>query len=245
MKVDSEQNKLTIVRLGGPYDQTNGRVAPFALDNFDASMGIHNVSKIVGAHMKRDFHKTMDSIWVALVDASTTVANGNVVYPEGMAADNDAVAKGQFTLSYEQINRTSQQMDDANLPTLPDGKRMLVVTPSGEKQMKDDPQYARYATFFKEVNPLFPGWFGTSPEFHLFKSTTLTKPSNSSSVKIHYGHALAPSVFMGGIGEKVRVAASSDDNYGETAKLIWLAYLAMGIADYRFAYGVRYTENAQ
>ena len=44
-------------------------------------------------------------------------------------------------------------------------------------------------------------------------------------------HAIAPGAFLGGTGKAPRVAAASDDNYGETAKVIWLAYLALGLAD--------------
>lgn len=235
----SEQAHLTIKRFGGPYDQTNSRVAPYGLDAFDATMGVHNLSKFVGTHLKRDFHRTLDSFWVTLADlASTTVR------PQGMTTDNTATAPGMFPMTYEQMSRTSKAMDEANLPTLGDGRRILVVSPTGKKQLKDDPQYARYAEFNKETNPLFPGWFGSTAEFHCFVSTTLTSTANSSSVNIHSGHAISPGAFMGGRGSLVGVAASSDDNFGQTAKVIWLAYLALALADNRFVVKVNYTEDA-
>lgn len=235
----SEQATLTVRRYGGPYDATNTRVAPYALDNFDASMGVHNLAGFIGTHLKRDYHKTLDSFWVTLGDLSTTK-----VRAVGMTDDNTAISKGQFPLTYEQISRTSRTMDDAFLPVLPDGRRILIVTPTGKKQLKDDPQFARYCEFHKEVNPLFPGYFGALPEFHLFQSSTLTVTSNSSSVNIHKGMALAPGVFLGGMGKPPRVAPASDDNYGETAKVIWLAYMALGNADTGFSVGVHYTEDA-
>jgi hypothetical protein len=235
----SEQAALTIKRFAGPYDQVNSRVAPYGLDAFDATMGVHDLVKFTGTHLKYDFHKTLDSFFVTLANLGSTT-----VRPQGMSVDNDATSKGMFPLTYETMSRTSKGMDEANLPTLGDGRRIFTCSPTGKKQLKDDPQFARYAEFHKEKNPLFPGWFGSTPEFHCFQSTTLTQTANSSSVNIHTAHAMAPGAFMGGRGSKIKVSASSDDNFGEAAKLIWLAYLALGLADNRFVQLVKYTEDA-
>lgn len=235
----SEQAHLQIKRFGGPYDTANTRVAPYGLDAFDATMGVHNLSKFVGTHLKRDFHRTLDSFWVTLADlASTTVR------PVGMTIDNTATAPGMFPMSYELMSRTTRAQDEANLPTLGDGRRIFVVSPAGKKQLKDDPQFAKYAEFNKETNPLFPGWFGSTAEYHCFVSTTLTVTANSSSVNIHSAHAIAPGAFMGGRGSTIGVAASSDDNFGQTAKVIWLAFMALGLADNRFVTKVNFTEDA-
>ncbi len=231
----SEQALLQIKRFAGPYDTA---VQPYGLDAFDATMGVHDLVKFVGTHMKRDFHRTLDAFWVVLADLASTT-----IYPYGMAAANDATSKGMFPLTYEQISRTSKSQDEANLPTLADGRRVLVVTPTGKKQLKDDPQFAKYAEFHKDLNPMFPGWFGSTAEYHCFMSNTLTQTANSSSVNIHNGHAIAPGAFLGGTGKAPRIAAASDDNYGETAKVIWLAYLALGLADNRFVTKLAYSED--
>lgn len=232
----SEQALLTIKRFAGPYGAT--AVQPYGLDAFDSTMGVHNLAQFVGTHLGRDFDKTLDSFWVTLADLASTT-----VYPLGYAADNDITAKGQAPFTYEQQSRVSKIQDEANLPTLGDGRRIMVVSPTGKKQLKDDPQFARYCEFHKELNPLFPGWFGSTAEYHYFMSNTLTKSSNSSSVNIHKAHAIAPGVFLGGIGKTIGVRAASDDNYGETAKVIWLAYLALGLADNRFVTKVAYSED--
>ncbi len=232
----SEQALLQIRRYAGPYGST--AVQPYGLDAFDATMGVHDLSQFVGTHLGRDFDKTLDSFWVALADnASSTI------YPYGITADNDITSKGMAPFTYEQQSRVSKVQDEANLPTLPDGRRIMVVTPTGKKQLKDDPQFARYCEFHKELNPMFPGWFGSTAEYHYFMSNTLTKTSNSSSVLVHKAHAIAPGTFLGGIGKTVGVRAASDDNYGETAKVIWLAYLALGLADNRFVTKVAYGED--
>jgi hypothetical protein len=44
---------------------------------------------------------------------------------------------------------------------------------------------------------------------------------------------------MVGMGEQPRVASSTNDNYGEMPLFIWLAYLALGLANNSFVYSVR------
>lgn len=234
----SEQTSLTLKRYAGPYDQDNSRVAPFGIEAFDASMGVHQLASMVGTHMQRDFDLFLDTVWVTLLNNGVTT-----VRPQGMTADNDATTAGMFPLDYETISRTARTMSDAKLPTLGDGRRILVCTPTGRKQLKDDPQFARYSEFHKEMNPLFSGYFGSLPEFHLFESSTLSTTANSSGVNIHNAHAIAPGVAMGGMGRPPSVRYASDDNYGETPKVIWLGDLAFGLADSRFVVEVKYGQD--
>lgn len=230
----SEQTNLTLFRYGGPYDSDNSRVAPLGIEAFDANMAIHKLVDICGNTLKRDCHRFIDAVQVALLDLASTA-----LYPEGMTAVNDATAAGAFPFTYEELNRAEQTADDANLPTLPDGYRVFVGTSTQAKQLKDDPQYQRYAEKHQEYNALFPTYFGSVGKTHCFKATTLTTTANSSSVNIHYGHYIAPGALLGGMGRPLRVATSTDDNFGETAKVIWLGDLAFGLADNRFCISVR------
>lgn len=231
--IGSEQTSLTLEKFAGPYDTANSRVAPFAIESFDANMGVHSAPSIVGTHLARDYHRFLDAVHVTLGD------EGAALYPDGMTADNDATTAGSFPMTLEQVSRTEEDMDAANLPTLPDGSRLLVLSPKQAKQLKHDPEYLAQAEFHKEFNLLFGNYVGSVGKFHIFKSSTLSKPVNGSGVEVHRGIALAPGYFMGGMGRKPRVAAATDDNYGEQAKVIWLADLAFGITDERFARSVR------
>jgi hypothetical protein len=76
-------------------------------------------------------------------------------------------------------------------------------------------------------------------KLHIFQSMTLNQAVNGSSIPVHKGHLLAPGALLGGMGAPPRVAPSTDDNYGEVAKVIWVAYLGFGLADSRFSISVR------
>ncbi len=230
----SEQNSLTLFNYGGPYDAANSRVAPLGIESFDANMGVHKSAQIVGTTMKRDCHRFLDTVNVQLLDLASTA-----VYPEGMTAVDDVTSVGQFPFTYEQLNRTEQQMDDANLPTFGDGFRVLVLTPTQLKQLKDDPQYQRQAFSFPEYNTLFPQYAKSVGKFHVFKSTTLSTTAATSTIAVHRGHAIAPGALLAGMGRKLRVTPATDDNYGNTVKAIWQGDLAFGLADNRMVVSVR------
>jgi hypothetical protein len=233
----SEQNNLTLYRYGGPYDQDNSRVAPIAIESFDANMGVHKLTEISKNTIVRDYHRFIDAVNSTLLDLASTT-----VYPEGMTADNDATAKGSFPFTWEQFVRMERKADDANLPTFSDGYRIAVLTPTQVADLGLDPVYSRQSAFHPLYNQLFPQYVKSVSKTHIFKSTTLTTKSNSSSVNIHYGHYIAPGALLGGMGRRPRTALSTDDNYGETAKVIWLGDLAFGLADNRFVLSVRSTE---
>ena len=232
--IGSEQNDITIARYAGPYDAENTRVAPFALDRLDASMGVHSLVQAVGAHLQEDFDRFHENVMVTLANNAA-----NTVRPGNMSADNDATAAGQFVLDYKTINTAEKTADEANLPCFPDGYRLLCLTPTQLMQLKDDSQYARYSEFHKEMNALFPGYATTINKMHVFKCTTLDTAVNGSSVAIHTGLLLSPGTFMAAMGEQPRVVPSTDDNYGETAKVVWIGYFETELADNRFAVSVR------
>lgn len=227
----AQQNNLTLYRYGGPYSTA---VQPYGIEAFDAQMGVHKAASIIGTHLKRDFDKFLDSVWVTLFDLASVA-----VYPEGMSAVDDATVAGSFPFTFEELGRTERLMDVANLPTFPDGFRLLVLTPVQVEQLGLDGNYNARAKYFKEYSSIFPNYVGSVKKFHILKSNTLSTTANSSSIAIQYGHAIAPGAAMGGMGRAPRVAANTNDNYGETQLVIWLADLAFALANNTFVYSVR------
>jgi hypothetical protein len=227
----SGQNNLTLFRYGGPYDTA---VQPYGVEAFDAAMGVHKAASLIGTHLKRDFDKFLDAVWVTLFDFGATS-----VYPEGMSADNDATSAGMFPFTFEQLGRTERLMDVANLPTFADGFRLLVLTPIQVEQLGLDGNYNSRAKEFPQYSSIFPNYVSSVKKFHIFKSTTLTTTNNGSSVAIQGGQAIAPGAALGGMGRPPRVAANTQDNYGETALVVWLADLAFALSNSSFVYKVR------
>lgn len=224
----SEQTNLTLFRYGGPYGAS--AVQPLGIEAFDASLGVHKLTQIVGNTLVRDFHKFIDARVVALADLGA-----NTVWPDGMSAANDATATDQFPFRFEQILRAHEKANTLKLPTLPDGHRVMVLTPVQLRQLASDQRYQNASRNFPELSVLFPSYVKSVHKCHIFESSTLTTAANSSSIDVHTGHLLAPGALMAGMGRRPRVAPATDDNYGETAKVIWLADLAFGVADNRFS----------
>jgi hypothetical protein len=240
IRVESEQALLKLQRLGGPYDTTAGEIRPYVFEKMVAQMGVHNIVKIGKKHIVRDFHKTLDTIGVDLgMQGATTL------YPRGMTAANDATTAASYPLTYELLSRTAKYMDeDLKLPVLPDGKRIMVVTPTGEKQLKDDPQFARYAKDFETTNPLRHRYTALKyiiPEFYIFTSSTLDITANTSSVNVHTALAMAPGCFGIGMGEPPQVRESTNDNYGLSVPVIWTAVMAFAVMNSNFVVKVAYS----
>jgi hypothetical protein len=219
----SQQTSLTLDLWGGPYSSA---VQPYSIEAFDSQMGVHNLANLVGTHLARDFHKFIDSVYVVLADTASST-----VYPGDMTAVNDATYNGEFPFTFDQLLRAEAAADEANLPTLPDGFRVAVMTPTQVRQLGLDPLYARAAFTHAEYNQLFPGYVKSVSKTHIFKDTTLATTANSSNIKIHRGHYVAPGAFLCGMGRPPRTQFASDDNYGETQKVIWLADMAFGLAN--------------
>jgi hypothetical protein len=99
--------------------------------------------------------------------------------------------------------------------------------------------YQKASRFFPEYNILFPQYVKSVGRFHVFTGNTNTVSANSSSVNIHYAHAIAPGVLLGGMGRRPHVEPASDDDYGENVKIVWLADLAFGLSNSSFVYSVR------
>lgn len=229
-----QQTQLTLFNYGGPYDATQAAVAPYAINAFDANMGVHNQVRIFGTQIVRDFHKFLDAVEVSLLDLAA-----NVDYPDGMSADNDPTQTGSFPFTYEQLSRVETNMDNSNLPTFPDGFRALVLTPTQVNQLRADDQYQRAAQFFPQYNILFPQYVASVNKFHVFKSTTLSVKANSSSININYGHAIAPGALLGGMGRRPEVIPNTNDNYRQTILAIWNGDLAFGLANNTLVRSVR------
>lgn len=233
--LSSEQVTLTIKRYAGPYDSVNSAVAPFAVDKFDAGRSLHSVAQMVGKHMQRDFDKWLDAVMVTLGNTGSTAT----LYPAGFTADNDSTVAGDMPADADILFRASESMKLANIPRFANGRYMAIVSPTFSRQLKADPQFAKYSQYTPEKNPLYQSYLATCGDIDIFESTTLTGTANGSSVTVYKSQVFGPGFFGAGIGRLPEVMPNSSDNYGETALVIWLAYMAFGVLDSRFGLSLR------
>jgi len=229
--VDSEQTSITIKRFAGPYDSANTRVAPYGIDRFDGSVMQHRPAQIVGLNLKRDFDRTLDHFGVLLFDNATTT-----VRPTGMTSDNSAAVAGDFPFTWKLMQSTERQLDDLNIPYFPNGKRVQVLHPIQCEQLSTDPTFQRLARYDNNFNPLFKGtYYNSIGTWDIFKSTTLTTATATpSNVTVYYGQAFGPGAVGAGAGEMPRTAYNTQDNFGETALVVWLWYAGFEVLDSRF-----------
>ncbi len=229
--VGSEQTSITLRRFAGPYDSVNSRVAPMGVDRFDAKVMMHKPANIVSLNLKRDFDKTLDTFGVKLFDVATTI-----VRPAGFTSDNDHMEAGDGPMTWRMLQSMERQLDDLSIPYFGNGRRVAVLATRQIEQLTLDPTYQRLARY-NEMNPLFKGTYvSTIGNWDIFKSVTLTTVASTSGAlpTVYYGQAFGPGAVGAGAGEMPRCAYNTNDNYGETALIIWLFYAGFEVLDTRF-----------
>lgn len=236
--IQSEQVSITLDRFAGPYDQTNARPAPHAIDQMQSRLAVHRIVDIAGMQLVRDFDKTIDAFTVLLFDQGA-----NAIYPKGFAVDNDLVAVDAGPMDYDTVLSAQRKLDELSIPVFPNGRRVMVLTPKQWQDLAADAQFARYAQYDNSItgaNPVYNASYCKSiSQFDIFKSQTMTKTNNSSSVPVHYGQAFGPGMVGAGMGDLPEVRNSTADNYGTQALVIWLWLAGFATLDNRFGVSVR------
>lgn len=240
LDITAEQVSITIRRVAGPYDSVNSRVAPYAVDRFDAEHSIHSLVNLVGLHMSRDRMKYVDSVFNALFDDGSVT-----LYPADPtnALSSDASAfvvstQGTRTFDAETVFRTEEKLITLNIPAFANGRYMMIVGPKQARDLRSDPEFQRSAVFMPDKNPL-NGYVKTLGGMDIYQSNTNTTDTTTvSGVSIYHATAFGPGAVGYAPAGACRVAASTDDNYGETGKVIWLAYEGQSILDNRFIVNV-------
>lgn len=235
--LQSEQVTVTIKRYVGPYDTAAAAVAPFALDRFDATRAVHSIVQIVGNHLQRDLDRWLDNVISALMSAGSTT-----LWPQGYQADAGSTVAGDMPMDIDLLFRGYESLKNANIPMFANGRYRAFISPTAARQLKGDPQAAQYIRY--DVGGLNPvvgpggmpqaGYLGQITGVDIFEATTLQSALNASSVPITTSVMCGPQMVALGCGSLPRVAPSTDDNYGEHAKVVWISYLGFNLADARF-----------
>ena len=235
--VQSEQVTVTLKRYGGPYDPVNGNVAPFALDRFDSSRSVHSIAQVTGTHLQRDFDKWSDTVVAAFLASGTTQ-----ILPAGFTSSAASAVQGDMPGDADVLFRAYETLKIANISPFPNGRYRAFITPTFSRQVKNDAQassFARYDT--GGLNPITSpggmptnGYLSSFTGCDVYESTTLPTTVNGNSINISTNIMVGPGMMAVGAGQLPYVASSTDDNYGESAKVVWMSYLGFNLADARF-----------
>ncbi len=236
--VRSEQTSITIRRFAGPYDSDQNAVGPIGVERFDGNFMLHQPAKIASADLVNDFDKTLDKFGVLLFDQAATIVRPGTNF----TTDNDHTAQGDGPMTWALLQRLERVLDEASIPYFPNGKRAVVLHPRQVEQLTLDPVYQRLTRYEQKTNPFFHGTYvGEVGNWVIFKSVTLTKIVNGSGVTVYYGQAFGPGAVGAALAMLPEVRHATQDNYGETALLIWLMYAGFEVLDTRFIASVRTT----
>lgn len=223
--ITADQVSITIGKRVGPFAAGGTAPAPYAIDRFDAEHAVHRIGRTVGLHLQRDRTKWIDSVIGRLFDLGSTV-----IYPGdstfSLSSDTSAfVVNGDRPMDAETMFRAEQKLNDLSVPAFANGRYMAVLSPTQARQLKSDPQFQSLSTFDASRNPLASSYVGTIGQIEVYQSSTnVVDTATVSNVTIHHGCVFGPgAVGYAGAGP-ARVAASSEDNYGETPKVVWIAY---------------------
>jgi hypothetical protein len=253
ISIASEQVAVTIKQWAGPYDNVNSRVAPFGLDAFDASRAVHDLALETGTHLQRDFDRTIDSFISNLIDlcdpliSRTSSTTGTVYASTAISADNSYTTAGSGPMSYDMLIRGIENLRLQNIPPFADGRYCCVLGPTECAELAADDEWQRQSVFVPQANPLIAAAYQKSIQgVNVYLSNTLNTYSNSSSVNVRRNHMFGPGVLggivvpvsgQGGVGP--RVQASTSDNYGLQALVIWVLEAGFQIFDSRFGVTLR------
>lgn len=232
-----EQVPLTIKRAVGPYASAGSAPQPYGVDRMDAEHSIHSVAANVGMQLYRDRIKYIDKVVSTYFDLGSTA-----LYPSdpNNLLSTDATAyptntAGTRPFDAEVVFRAEESLGTANIPRFANGKYIMVVTPRQARQLKGDPEFQRLSVFDPARNPLQSAYVRTLGGVEIYESNTQPLDTTTvSGLTIHHAACFGPGAVGYANAGACRPATSSDDNYGETVKVIWICYEGLALLDDRF-----------
>lgn len=235
--ITAEQVSITLLRVVGPAASAGSGPAPFAIDRMDASRSVHQLREMVGINLVYDRNKYLDSVMGLQFDSAS---NNSVVRPGSLSADSSFPNTGETALDLDTLFRGQQALEEANIPKFSDGKYRVVLSPKQLRQLKMDPDFRSSSQFFESKNPLFQPSVTEVGDLAIITSNTIQTDSTTViGVTIQRGLMFGPGAVGYGCGMMPEVRYANEDNYGETAKVVWVAYEGHGTLDNRFVLGVR------
>lgn len=236
IEIGMEQTSLTVKRVSGPVSSSGTGVQPFAIDRLASQRSVHSLVQLVGMSLVYDRCAYLDAV------VSSQFNSGSYVQrPAGVSSDAGFPAIGEVPLDLETLLRAEQQLRSANIPRFSDGTYYVIVSPTQMRQLRTDPEFVRASQFVPGMNPVLNSTVTlVGQTLKIIECSTV--PTDTSTVvgqTIQRGMMFGPGAIGFGVADPCRVVAASEDNYGETVKVVWLAYEAMGMLDNRMICSLR------
>lgn len=232
-----EQVSITIKRAVGPYAASGSAPQPYGIDRLDAEHSVHSIAASVGMQLYRDRTKYIDTVLSTYFDGGSTV-----LYPSdpNNLLSTDATAyptntAGTRPFDAEVVFRAEESLGSANIPRFANGKYVMIISPRQARQLKGDPEFQRLSVYDPARNPLQSAYVRTLGGVEIYESNTApTDTSTVSGLTIHHAAVFGPGAVGYANAGPCLPATSSDDNYGETVKVIWRVYEGLALLDNRF-----------
>lgn len=236
-----EQVSITIKRAVGPYAASGSAPQPYGIDRLDAEHSVHSIAASVGMQLYRDRTKYIDTVLSTYFDGGSTV-----LYPSdpNNLLSTDATAyptntAGTRPFDAEVVFRAEERLGSANIPRFANGKYVMIISPRQARQLKGDPEFQRLSVYDPARNPLQSAYVRTLGGVEIYESNTApTDTSTVSGLTIHHAAVFGPGAVGYANAGPCLPATSSDDNYGETVKVIWRVYEGLALLDNRFIVNV-------
>lgn len=232
-----EQVSITIKRAVGPYAASGSAPQPYGIDRLDAEHSVHSIAAAVGQQLYRDRTKYIDTVLSTYFDGGSTV-----LYPSdpNNLLSTDATAyptntAGTRPFDAEVVFRAEESLGSANIPRFANGKYVMIISPRQARQLKVDPEFQRLSVYDPARNPLQSAYVRTLGGVEIYESNTApTDSSTVSGLTIHHAAVFGPGAVGYANAGPCLPVTSSDDNYGETVKVIWRVYEGLALLDNRF-----------
>jgi hypothetical protein len=223
LAVTMTQTTLTTREYGGPHDGSN--VVPFGITEFLKNRSKHDVIGLVGGFLRRDRNRWLDTVFMNLLLAATTV-----ITPDASA--EGAITAGQAA-SAAWLSAIKKSLKDTKIPPFPNGNHRLIINTRQEKELKADTtirEQLRYLTL-AGGNPLFAGYVGTYDGLDMITSTMLpTKGVGSASAVTGYqAVAFGPHGIGQGIAMEPEPRYADDTDFGRQLRVMWVSNEAIGM----------------
>ncbi len=213
------QVDLTVREYAGPHD--GSAINPFGVTEFLVKRAKHDIVKLVGSFLRRDYNKFLNkTIMDLLLAASNAVIVGGVA--EGSVTASQAASAAW-------LSAVNKKLKDQLVPTFPNGRWRGIINTKQESELKQDPTI-REQLRYTSNNPLFAGYIGTWENIDLAVDTLMpTKAVGSGGAVTGY-----QATFFGpyGIGQGITLQPSvreaDDTDFQRQQRLIWLSHQAIG-----------------